>query len=142
MSKLKQPPVSVDQSTKEAIKAYLDHNVMLNRFGLVNLAVIRCIEGTENYLDHELKAIIQSMFGPEMVTGVVSFMEERCTGTPVCGICGSKDSNPDNGCCINDNHDHWIELRDFNDPDLSEYIREACSNLALSVGDLRDLLFH
>lgn len=54
----------------------------------------------------------------------------------ICGACGTKKSDPETGYCIN-NHDYWVELQDFDNPDLVDYIKIACRNLGLSEKQLK-----
>jgi hypothetical protein len=51
----------------------------------------------------------------------------------ICGTCGTKETDQDNGYCIN-GHDNWVELRDFEHN--IEHVRSACQNLGITMDDL------
>lgn len=57
----------------------------------------------------------------------------------VCGTCGTIHTDNDSGYCEND-HDYWVEVRDFFDPNLMTYIQGACENLKVNKVELINLI--
>ncbi len=57
------------------IEEYLDKSLLFNKFGLVNLAVVKANTNT-TLSDEELKKLIQARFGKEMSNGKVEFLEK------------------------------------------------------------------
>lgn len=54
----------------------------------------------------------------------------------ICGLCGGSEAD-DNALCVNDGHDYWIELEDFDNPELQSYIDEACERLSMSREEMK-----
>jgi len=56
----------------------------------------------------------------------------------ICATCGSMEED-ENGFCINDKHDDWLEFVDFSEPDLFEcHILRASKNLNMTVQELME----
>lgn len=55
----------------------------------------------------------------------------------ICGLCGGIEED-DNGLCVNDGHDHWIEITDLDNPKLKDYVDEACERLSMTREEMRN----
>jgi len=57
-----------------------------------------------------------------------------------CGICGDTEQDAD-GFCIN-GHDYLVELRDFDNRELVDYLAKAAKRLGLSINLLIKRCWH
>ena len=42
----------------------------------------------------------------------------------------------DTACCIND-HDAWVQIADFDNPELNDYVSAAAERLGMTVAELK-----
>jgi hypothetical protein len=55
----------------------------------------------------------------------------------VCGECGYTEGDLFTGYCALCGADHWVQIADFDNPELCDYLVEACENLGISMEALR-----
>lgn len=54
----------------------------------------------------------------------------------MCGRCGSTETDPKTSMCANCQADQFVNIEDFDNPELDCYVEEACNNLKISRNQL------
>ena len=60
----------VNKAIKKEIFNRLNNSALLNIFGLVNLAIVRTVDGTDKYSDEELRQAVIDLFDDSVIGGV------------------------------------------------------------------------
>tara|TARA_R110000824_G_scaffold201667_1_gene385733 strand:- start:7094 stop:7279 length:186 start_codon:yes stop_codon:yes gene_type:complete len=58
----------------------------------------------------------------------------------ICGHCGGTEGDKFTALCNNCGGDFWVQPRDFDKPELKEYIADAAKNLDITVEKLQDMV--